>query len=231
MNNLPLISVILPFYNSQKHLLASVKSVLEQSYSPIELIVVNDGSTDESGAIVQSLDDKRIIYIEKTNSGAAASRNEGVKVAKGKYISFIDADDLWDKNKLEKQYQSIQKGGNSTHMIFGQVKEIFDEELQVSEAVKNKAKTFVGYSPITLFISKNDFLRVGQYNEKWKVAEFIDWYDRAKSKGLSEIVLPNILAYRRIHKGNIDRLVRKDVKQYAAVLKAALDRKRRSSSN
>lgn len=230
MNKLPLISVILPFYNSQKHLLAAVKSVLEQSYSPIELIVVNDGSTDDSEALIQSLEDKRIIYIEKSNSGASASRNEGVKQAKGEYISFIDADDLWDKKKLERQYQAIKQASNLTHMIFGQVKEIFDDELQVTEAVKNDAKTFVGYSPITLFISKNDFISVGEYNEKWKVAEFIDWYDRAKAKGLSEIVLPDILAYRRIHKGNIDRLARKDVKQYAAVLKAALDR-RRSSSN
>jgi len=230
MNQQPLVSVILPFFNSQKHLLASVKSVLEQSYSPFELIVVNDGSTDESEAIIQSLDDNRIFYIEKTNSGAASSRNEGVKVAKGEYISFIDADDLWDKKKLERQYEFIQKGANSTHMIFAQVKEIFDEELQVSQAVKNEAKTFIGYSPITLFISKNDFLRIGYFNEKWKVAEFIDWYDRAKTKGLSELVIPEILAYRRIHKGNIDRLVRKDVKQYAAVLKAALDRKRSSEN-
>jgi len=77
-------------------------------------------------------------------------------------------------------------------------------------------------------ISKKDFLKVGEFQGKWRVGEFIDWYDRAKNLGLKESVLPDIVAYRRIHKGNTDRLFRPDVKQYVAVLKEALDRRRQN---
>ena len=111
-------------------------------------------------------------------------------------------------------------------MVYGQVNEFYDSSILGYDDLQKNVKTFVGYSPIALLISKKDFLSVGDFQSKWKVAEFIDWYDRAKHVGLMEIILPDLLAFRRIHSGNIDRLNRLDAKQYVAVLKEALDRKR-----
>lgn len=88
-----LISVIVPIYNKEKYLKACLDSILKQSYQNIEIIAINDGSTDSSGEICRKYQDKRIQYIETPNQGAACARNLGIDLAKGRYISFIDADD------------------------------------------------------------------------------------------------------------------------------------------
>jgi hypothetical protein len=88
------------------------------------------------------------------------------------------------------------------------------------------ATSLRGFGAISILISRGNFMRVGLFNPTFTVGEFIDWYARAKNQKLTEVMLPEILAYRRIHAGNRDRLERHNVNQYASVLKAALDRKR-----
>src|SRR4026208_1635519 len=101
----PIISVIVPAYNASHTLGETIESVLSQSFSDLELIIVDDGSTDRTREIVSKYNqkDERITYVWQINSGVSAARNKGVEISKGKYISIIDADDLWDKCKLEKQ--------------------------------------------------------------------------------------------------------------------------------
>ena len=102
MNNL--ISVIIPTYNREKQIMRAVQSVLKQTYSEIEIIVVDDASTDNTKMLILSIEDPRIHYyrLEK-KSGACVARNTGVKYAKGMYIAFQDSDDEWHREKLEKQ--------------------------------------------------------------------------------------------------------------------------------
>lgn len=97
------VSVIIPTYNRLDFLKIAVQSVLEQTYPNFELIIVDDGSTDDTREWITSLSDNRIIYIYKKNSGASAARNTGIDNAKYNYIAFLDSDDRWVKNKLEKQ--------------------------------------------------------------------------------------------------------------------------------
>lgn len=107
-----LVSIIIPVYNAEKFLYNTISTVLNQTYSNWELILVNDCSTDSSVKIIKEYvkKDKRIKLVNnKTNSKAAISRNNGIKKAKGKYICFLDADDLWDKEKLEKQINFMKK--------------------------------------------------------------------------------------------------------------------------
>lgn len=101
----PLVSIVIPVYNAEQFLPETIESVLKQTYENWELILVNDCSSDNSkGAAKKYLKDKRIHWIDMTkNSGAAMSRNKGIDSAKGRFIAFLDADDLWVKNKLEKQ--------------------------------------------------------------------------------------------------------------------------------
>lgn len=108
MANNPLVSVIMPVYNAERTLSQSVDSVLVQTFKDFELIIVNDGSTDSTGEILNKLSDERINIISIQNSGPSAARNEGIRFAKGKYLSFIDSDDLWTKDKLEKQYTKLR---------------------------------------------------------------------------------------------------------------------------
>ena len=100
-----LVSIIMPSYNTGKFIRATIESVLAQTYSNWELILVDDCSTDDTDDIVKAyLSDQRIRYIKnETNSGAAVSRNRALREAKGKWIAFLDSDDLWESTKLEKQ--------------------------------------------------------------------------------------------------------------------------------
>ncbi len=105
-----LISVVIPTYNRAHIISKSIESVLNQTYGNIELIIVDDGSTDDTVKTLRNIKDKRlkIVQLEK-NSGMCAARNAGTKVSKGKYIAIHDSDDIWDLEKLEKQYKFMKK--------------------------------------------------------------------------------------------------------------------------
>lgn len=104
MQNEPLLSVIIPTYNRGRLILNSVTSMLNQTYKNIELIVVDDCSTDNTEEILKSINDSRIKYVKlEKNSGACIARNKGIELSTGKFIAFNDSDDLWITTKLEKQ--------------------------------------------------------------------------------------------------------------------------------
>ncbi len=104
-----MISVIIPTYNREKTILGSVKSVLEQTWKDLELIVVDDASSDNTERMIQNIDDLRVKYIRQPhNQGACAARNRGIEAAQGEYIAFQDSDDIWHKDKLEKQINFLK---------------------------------------------------------------------------------------------------------------------------
>lgn len=110
MQNKPLVSVVIPTYNRSNTILASVNSVLNQTYKNIELIVVDDCSTDDTEKIILSMGDQRIKYIKlERNSGACVARNTGIKKSSGIYIAFNDSDDEWLPEKTKKQLDFLQK--------------------------------------------------------------------------------------------------------------------------
>ena len=104
------VSVIIPVYNAEKWLERTIKNIEEQTYKNIELIMVDDGSKDKSIEIINKyLNEKVKLVMLKENKGAAIARNEGLKIASGRYICFQDADDLWEKSKIEKQIKFMKK--------------------------------------------------------------------------------------------------------------------------
>jgi glycosyltransferase involved in cell wall biosynthesis len=110
---MPLISVIIPVHNGENTLKETIDSVLGQSFQDFELIIVDDASTDKTLEIVRNVSDPRIKYLYRENRNASKSRNQGVEQAKGKYISFIDADDLWTSDKLELQLAALEKNSQA----------------------------------------------------------------------------------------------------------------------
>ena len=103
--NSPVFSVVVPLYNKQAHIEKCIKSVLSQTYISFELIVVDDGSTDQSAAKVKQFDDARVRYIYQKNSGVSAARNTGIKAAVGQYVAFLDADDWYEGSILNEFFQ------------------------------------------------------------------------------------------------------------------------------
>lgn len=110
---MPLISVIIPVYNGEQTIRETIESVLQQTCSDFELLVINDGSQDSTLEIVSSFQDERLKIFSYPNAGLAASRNRGIDRASGDYISFIDADDLWTPNKLESQLKALQENSKA----------------------------------------------------------------------------------------------------------------------
>lgn len=108
-----LVSVIIPVYNVEKFIAATVQSVLNQTYTNFELLIVDDGSPDKSIEICQQFTDPRIKIIRQPNRGVAAARNNGIRHAQGDYIAFLDADDIWMPEKLEKHVNHLE---NSPHV-------------------------------------------------------------------------------------------------------------------
>jgi len=106
-----MISIIIPVYNSEEYLYKCVESVINQSYSDTEIILVNDGSTDSSGKICESyaFKDDRFKVIHKENMGPASARNDGIKISEGKFIFFIDSDDFLEKNALQTLVEKYEK--------------------------------------------------------------------------------------------------------------------------
>ena len=103
-----MVSVIIPTYNRENTIKESIDSVLNQTYKDIELIVVDDGSTDGTAGVVGSIKDGRLKYIQQENGGACVARNKGVSMARGEYIAFQDSDDTWSLDKLEKQVSVLE---------------------------------------------------------------------------------------------------------------------------
>ena len=105
---MPLISVIIPVYNGEKTIKETIQSVLNQSFSDFEIIVINDGSQDRTLEVVSGIKDSRLKVFSYSNAGVSASRNKGIYHAVSEHISFIDADDLWTYDKLETQFKALQ---------------------------------------------------------------------------------------------------------------------------
>lgn len=126
MNNEPLVSVIIPFYNNKEWLEEAIGSVLSQSYSNYEIIVINDGSKENMDDFLEK-HRGTITFIEKRNGGPASARNMGISTANGEYIAFLDSDDLWVKDKLEYQIERMIKTNSqwsqTSYELFGNGKD------------------------------------------------------------------------------------------------------------
>lgn len=131
-----LISIIVPVYNSEKYLKKCIDSIICQTYKNLQIIIVNDGSTDNSSKIISKYNDKRIEIIDKENGGLSDARNYGMKFAKGKYITFIDSDDIVSINMIEIMYHDIIN--NKAEIAECQYFRFFYENELIETTNKNK---------------------------------------------------------------------------------------------
>jgi glycosyltransferase involved in cell wall biosynthesis len=226
-----LVSVIIPVYNGQRYLAEAIESVLAQIYRRIEIIVVDDGSTDRT-ADVAGFFSGTVRYHWQSNSGSAAARNRGVQESRGSFLAFLDADDLWVKEKVSRQMAALS-ADPALDMVFGHVSQFFSPDLD--QTVKKKVACpdgkMPGYHAGTLLIRRQAFFDVGLFNPRLQCGEFLDWSFRSRERGLRELMLPDVLMKRRIHSSNMGILksnTRTDNSHadYVRVLKASLDRRR-----
>lgn len=216
MKSISLVSVIVPVYDGERFLADALESVLAQTYRPLDLIVVDDGSTDRSAAVAQKYPEVRYVY--QPHAGLGAALNCGIQAARGEMFSFLDADDLWAPEKLEIQTACLHDD-STLEGVFAHVAHF------QGDAVSELSNPMEGYFKGTLLIRRDAFFRVGLFDPQWRVGDFIDWFIRAQEQGVKTVMLPDVLLKRRVHEDNMSTRERGQRKAYVHILKAALDRR------
>jgi glycosyltransferase involved in cell wall biosynthesis len=222
----PLVSVIIPVYNGGNYLAEAVESVLAQTYTGTEIIVIDDGSTDGSAEVVRKFSPV-VKYHYQSNAGTGAARNHGVKVARGSFFAFLDADDLWLQDKLSLQ-MSVFQDKPEIEIVFGYVKQFHSPELDETEKSRTHCPEGMvpGLLPGMMLIKRESFFRVGLFETEWEVGQDVSWIMRAKEQGLHTLMLPDLMYLRRLHKTNKGITQRHFIKDRVRILKASLDRRR-----
>ena len=223
-----LVSVIIPVFNYDRFLGEAIESVLGQTYKNLEVIVVDDGSTDRTAEVAKSFADRGVRYCHQANAGIGPARNKGVELAQGEFFAFLDADDCWPEEKLSRELSAFETDP-ALQMVFGQAVQLqngAEWEAAVKENKLPASGLVPGIIPGTMLVTRDAFLRVGTFPGGIKVGEFIDWYSRAVALQIRSLVLPDLFLFRRIHDSNQGIRERQSISDYARVLKASLDRRR-----
>lgn len=200
-----LVSIIMPSYNSEQYIKASIQSVLSQSYSNYELIIVDDCSKDKTVEIIKSFNDSRIkLYINEKNGGAAISRNRALKEARGKWIAFLDSDDIWVPDKLEKQIKFMES--NSYDMTYSDYriynKGIWEDVIRTSpnKMTLRKLYNYCYFSTITVIYNK-DVVGLVEIADLKKNNDYAMWFQvLEKTDGFR---FPECLAYYIKHENSV----------------------------
>jgi glycosyltransferase involved in cell wall biosynthesis len=203
------VSVVIPVYNGARYLAEAVQSVFDQTDPPLEIIVVDDGSTDGSADIIQQLSVSSpvpIRYIYQENQGPAAARNRGIALAVGELIAFLDQDDLWLPAKLSRQIDLLRQMPRAGYALT-----LVDPFLQAgvprpawlqAGALDNPLP---GYMPSCLLVRQATLRQIGLFDSVLWGAYDIDWFMRANTAGIAVALAPEALVRYRIHETNQSR--------------------------
>jgi len=222
----PLVSVIIPVHNCERYLPKAIQSVLAQTYRPIEVIVVDDGSSDNSAEIARSY--QEIHYIYQPNQGPAVARNAGLAVAQGEFIAFLDADDRWVPDKLKIQIEYLFEHPHVGYTI-GRIQNFYDPGINSVPQVRRSSLEKEQIGLITMVARKTVFKKVGGFDPSYRVGSDFEWVARAKDAGISMEILPEILLHRRIHDCNLSHQTQARCASLLRIFKSSIDRQRTGS--
>jgi glycosyltransferase involved in cell wall biosynthesis len=211
----PLVSVVIPVFNGERYLRDAVQSVLDQRYAPLEIIIVDDGSTDGTATVAQSLPEA-VSYLHQTNQGPAAARNRGIEQARGGLIAFADADDLWPPAKLELQLPYLINEP-AIEIVMGRIQLLSETGLAESAFSVNLG---------CAVIRKSVFDRVGLFDESMRFSEDVDWFMRARESGAAIMTIDTVTLFYRQHEQNMTRGKSTSELNVLKALKRSLDRRR-----
>ncbi len=202
------ISIIMPCFNAVAHIRRGVSSALAQTMADIELIVVNDGSTDESLRILDTIEDPRLRIINQLNRGVSAARNRGIREARGNYIAFLDADDTWEPTCLEKLYAALEScptavlaycGWQNVGLLGGRDKPYVPPDYENSDKMAHLLLTCPW--PIHAALTRRESIAAaGGFDERLSNAEDYKMWLAIASR-FELVRVPEVLAYYHFHKG------------------------------
>jgi len=244
INQQKLVSVIIPTYNCARYISDAIDSVINQTYKNIEIIIIDDGSTDDTKIVLEKYN-KKIKYIyQQVNKGPASPRNEGIKISKGEYVAFLDADDLWEKEKLEKSIVFMDK--NNFDWICTALKkttmegELLDERKINQNAYGYNSLTGELYDiekgvfsfsmslplyPVTMVIKRICFEKVGLLDESLWTCDDTDLCLRFQEFGFKGGFLNQALSIYRFHSDSTSKTLKDELKDIKKVGKKQAERR------
>ena len=229
MADAPLVSVVIPVFNGEGFLAEAIESVLAQTWSPVETIVVDDGSTDRSADIARAYP---VTYVRQEHRCVAAARNRGVKAAGGELVSFLDHDDVWLARKLELQVDALASSP-SAGICMCRFEAFLEPGAEVPDWLEEQWSPDTGASfgtgqLGTLLVRREVFGEIGLFDTSYPSADDADWFLRAKDLGVEIVALDEALQRYRIHDASIsasrDPLERRRLR--LRLLQASIRRKR-----
>ena len=229
MDKAPLLSVILPVYNGEKFLDEALDSVRAQRYPALEIIIVDDGSTDGTGTIVRNRPET-IRYIRQNNGGPAAARNRGIREAQAELIAFLDADDIWPDRSLTLRLETLRRDP-ALRCVIGQVRMI-----RMNKPVAVASPTLLS-EPLSLpmlvgsgLFYRSVFERIGFFDEGLRQSEDLDWLLRLREAGIPMRYLDAVTLHYRQHENGLSKNRAAAQQGIAKALLLSLKRRRRPES-
>ncbi len=195
----PLISVVVPVYNAGALLLEAIDSIARQAIGPVELIVVDDGSTDDPAARLAAAALPATL-LHQANRGPAAARNRGLEAARGRYVAFLDADDIWPRHALAALADRLVRD-SSIELAQGHIRRFraaAADELDGPATVIGPA--VVSFNLGSALFRRDLLVRLGGFDETRRTSEDVEFWVRARQAGVAQVVIPEVtLLYRRGH--------------------------------
>jgi len=227
----PLISCIVPVFNGERYLREALDSILAQTYRSLEVIVADDGSTDSTATVVTSYG-CRIRYFRQINQGPAAARNLGLHIARGDYMAFLDADDLWHSEKLERQLTRFLARAELDYCVAHAqnfwIRELSEERDRFRD--HRIAKGLPAYVTGSLLVRRELLTRIGFFDPSLGHGDSMEWFLRAAEHGAVGELMSDVLLYRRLHHTNrVRHLGAASRNEFLQIIKASIDRRRKSN--
>jgi glycosyltransferase involved in cell wall biosynthesis len=224
----PLIDVIIAVYNGELFIADAIASVQDQSWVNLNIIITDDGSTDTTVPIVTGLSeaDSRIKLILQSHGGVSTALNNAITHSTADYIAFLDADDLWHPQKLERQMKIL--ADTTAEICFCLIQE-FETLSEVSLPThRARLQPMKGYSKIAFLGYRHVFKTYGLFDENISTGDFIEWFSRVVRAQQPVMIIEDVLAYRRVHHQNTTSTANKN--GFLKLLKVHLDEKTKSKS-
>ena len=219
----PLVSVVIPVFNGEPYLAATIESVLAQTYHALEVIVVDDGSTDGSADIVKRYQEVR--YFHQPNRGVAAARNVGISRVRGELIAPLDQDDVWYPDAVEVMADALLGHPEAGYVI---ARQEFVLEPGVTKPPWLKGELLRGdhpaFNPGGVMIRKAVLEALGGFNPDFATASDVEWFFRAKDAGIGMLAIPRLVLRKRVHAANQSRLVSDLHGEYLRVARLSMQR-------
>jgi glycosyltransferase involved in cell wall biosynthesis len=223
------VSVLIPVHNGAAFLRETLLSVLNQTRPANEVIVVDDGSSDDSYEVAAEFG-RDLRYLRKENGGPASARNFGIIASTSPFLAFIDQDDLWHPAKLERQIACFEQEPE-LDLCYTLVDLFWDPALAKEKRAyrdHRRSRSVPGYTMPTLLARRSAFERVGPLDEGLMFGDGTDWAMRAIHGALRIKLLPEVLLYHRMHGKNLTRQRESSEREFVHIVWSHLQRKRRS---